>query len=145
MAACGAGCVALVAACRAPSFALPFIALSPLAVGALIRTHFDLWPMLLVLAGLAALLRDRHRLGWAALALAFAAKLFAGVLVPIAAVWTLRRAGHPGLASPSVTAGSQSSQSRSSRSPSSRRTNCRKAYSGQLFDRSRSRRWPPRT
>ena len=98
MAACGAGCVALVAACRAPSFALPFIALSPLAVGALIRTHFDLWPMLLVLAGLAALLRDRHRLGWAALALAFAAKLFAGVLVPVAAVWTLRRAGRRELA-----------------------------------------------
>lgn len=93
MAACGAGCVALVAACRPSRFALPFMALSPLAVGALIRTHFDLWPMLLVVAALAALLRDRHRLGWAALALAFAAKLFAGVLVPVAAVWTLRRAG----------------------------------------------------
>jgi len=98
MAVFGVACIVFVAACRPPKFALPFMAISPLLVGALIRTHFDLWPMALIVAGLAALLRDRHRLGWAALALAFAAKLFAGVLIPVAAVWTFRRAGRRALA-----------------------------------------------
>jgi hypothetical protein len=98
MAACGVGCIVLVAASRPPRLALPFLAVSPLLAGSLIRTHFDLWPALLVAAALAALLHDRHRLGWGLLAAAFAAKLFAAVLVPLAALWTFRRAGRRELA-----------------------------------------------
>jgi hypothetical protein len=97
MAACGVGCVAAVAASRPPRYALAFLAVSPLLAGALVRTHFDFWPVLLVAAGLAALLHDRHRLGWALLGAAFAVKLFAAALVPVAAVWTLRRAGRGAL------------------------------------------------
>ena len=56
-------------------------------------TRFDFWPAALAIGALAAFLRDRHRLGWAALGAAFAAKLFPAVLVPLAVVWTLRRRG----------------------------------------------------
>ncbi len=93
MAVCGAACVALVALCRPPRWGLAFIAVSPLLVGTLLRSHFDLWPALLLLGGLAALLRDRHRLGWALLAAAVAAKIFPLVVAPLAVVWTLRRRG----------------------------------------------------
>jgi hypothetical protein len=83
----------LVALCRPPRLAVLFVAVSPLFIGTLAPTRFDLWPTALMLAGVAALLRDRHRLGWAALAAGFSAKLFPALLMPIAAIWTLRRAG----------------------------------------------------
>jgi hypothetical protein len=98
MAACGVGCVALVALSRPPRFALPFVAISPLLLGNLAYSRFDFWPTVLVAGGLAALLRDRHRLGWGMLAAAFAAKVFAAALVPLALVWTLRRRGQRELA-----------------------------------------------
>ena len=60
--------------------------------GSLILSRFDLWPALLATAALAALLADRHRLGWALLGAAFAAKLWPVVLVPLALVWSCRRA-----------------------------------------------------
>jgi uncharacterized membrane protein len=56
-------------------------------------SRFDLWPTLLVTCSVVALVHERHRVGWAALGAAVAAKLFALVLLPIALVWTLRRAG----------------------------------------------------
>ena len=77
---------------------MPFVAISPLLLGSLVRYHFDLWPTLLVVAAITALLRDRHRIGWAMIGAAFAAKLFAAVLVPLALVWTLRRRGKNELA-----------------------------------------------
>jgi uncharacterized membrane protein len=73
--------------------AAAFVAVSPLLVGALVLNRFDLWPALLAAAAVAALVRDRHRLGWAALGAALAAKLWAVSLVPLAVVWTLRRRG----------------------------------------------------
>ena len=72
-----------------------FVALSPLLVGSLILSRFDLWPALLATAALAALLRDRHRLGWALLGAAVAAKLWPLVLVPLALVWSLRARPRP--------------------------------------------------
>src|SRR5581483_7245066 len=63
--------------------------------GSYLYTRFDFWPALFVTAGLAALLRDRHSIGWLALAIAVCVKLFALVLLPLAAVWTLRRRGRP--------------------------------------------------
>jgi hypothetical protein len=93
MAALGVCCLVLVAACRPPRWALPLLAVSPLLIGSYLPTRFDLWPTLLLLAALAAFLRDHHRLGWVALAAAFSAKLFPVVVMPIAALWTLRRGG----------------------------------------------------
>jgi hypothetical protein len=90
---CGLGGLAFVLLSRPPRRAVVFVALSPLLVGYLIETRFDLWPALCVAGAIAALLHDRHRLGWFALACAFAVKLYAVVLLPLAAVWTLRRRG----------------------------------------------------
>src|SRR5436305_77355 len=88
MAACGVLLVAAVAAIRVEaSF---YVALAPVLAGSLILSRFDLWPALLVAAALAALLRAHHRLGWAVLGGAFAAKLWPLVLVPAAFVWSYR-------------------------------------------------------
>ena len=87
MAACGVGLVAVVATIR-PAAAY-YVGISPLLVGSLILTRFDLWPALLSTGALAALLRGRHQLGWALLGLAVAAKLWPAVLVPPALAWSL--------------------------------------------------------
>ncbi len=72
--------------------ALAAIAIFPLLLGSVVLTRFDLWPIALVLAALAALLWERHRLGFGVLGLAVAAKLFPAVLVPLALslVWHRR-------------------------------------------------------
>jgi uncharacterized membrane protein len=93
MAACGVGCLACAVTARASLHALAFIAVSPLLIGSLALSRFDFWPMLFVTAALAAFVRDRHRVGFAALGAAVAAKLFGVVLVPLAIVWTVRRRG----------------------------------------------------
>lgn len=89
MAACGVGLVLVVAHIR-PAAAL-FVALSPLLVGSLVLSRFDLWPALLATGALAALLAGRHRLGWALLGAAAAAKLWPLVLVPLALHWSAAR------------------------------------------------------
>jgi uncharacterized membrane protein len=100
MAACGLVLVALVTAIRRE--AAFYVALAPLLAGSLILSRFDLWPALLTVAALAALLRERHGLGWALLGAAVAAKLWPLVLVPLALVWSYRagrsRAALAGLA-----------------------------------------------
>ena len=79
---------------RARTFgALAFAALAPLLIGSVVLSRFDLWPALLVVATLSALVSDRNRLGSAALGLAIAAKIYPAVLVPVLAVWVWRRAG----------------------------------------------------
>jgi hypothetical protein len=93
MAGCGLLCLVLVIASRAPALGVAFVAVSPLLVGSLLLSRYDLWPAALVAGATAALVRDRAGLGFAALAAAVAAKLFALVLVPVAIVWTLRRRG----------------------------------------------------
>ena len=98
MAGCGVATVVVFALCRPSPWAVGLLALSPLLLGSYLPTRFDLWPTLLMVGGIAALLRDRHRLGFAALAGAVAAKLFPAVLLPLAAVWTWRRAGRAELA-----------------------------------------------
>ncbi len=95
---CGLLCLAAVMLARAPRRGVAFVAVAPLLVGALLLTRFDLWPTLLTAAAVLAFVRDRHRLGWLALGVAVAAKLFALVLLPLAAVWTLRRRGRRELA-----------------------------------------------
>ena len=66
-------------------------ALMPFLCGALLRTHFDLFPVALLLAGLLLLARERPRTGLAVLGLGAATKLFPLVAVPVALVWLVAR------------------------------------------------------
>jgi len=89
MAACGVLLVCVVGLVRWS--AAWFVALSPLLVGSLILSRFDLWPALLTTAALVALVTGRDRWGWALLGVAIAAKAWPLVLVPLALVWAWRR------------------------------------------------------
>jgi uncharacterized membrane protein len=89
MAACGVLMVGVVSFVRRTAGL--YAALAPVLVGSLILSRYDLWPSLLLASALAALLADRHRLGWALLGAAVAAKLWPLVVVPIALVWSVRR------------------------------------------------------
>jgi len=66
-------------------------ALMPLLCGALLRTHFDLFPVALLLAGLLLLCRGRPRAGLAVLGLGAMTKLFPLVAVPVALAWLVAR------------------------------------------------------
>ena len=82
----------LLASTRRYGAALFFFALAPLALGSVLIYRYDIWPTALAVAGLAAILARRERLGLLALGVGFAAKIFAGVLVPpaVAYVWRTR-------------------------------------------------------
>ena len=73
--------------------AVGFAAVSPLLVGSLLLTRFDLWPAALTVGALAALVAGRERLGFAGLGLAVATKVYPGVIVPLAAAYVWRRHG----------------------------------------------------
>jgi hypothetical protein len=66
-------------------------ALMPVVCGALLRTHFDLFPVALLLGGLLLLCRDMPRSGLAVLGLGAMTKLFPLVAVPVALVWLVAR------------------------------------------------------
>ncbi len=69
--------------------ALLVVALAPLATGAMIRTHFDLAPVLCLLAGLVAIGTGRSKTGFALFGIGGALKLFPLIAVPIAVAWLL--------------------------------------------------------
>lgn len=73
--------------------AVGFVTISPLLMGSLAISRWDAWPALLAAAAVAALLWDRHRIGFALLALGVLAKAYPAVLAPIFVAWTWRRAG----------------------------------------------------
>ena len=73
--------------------ALAFAALSPLLLGSVVLSRFDLWPAAAVAAALAALAAARPKLGLALLGAAIAIKLYALVIVPVALAYVWRRAG----------------------------------------------------
>jgi hypothetical protein len=83
---------ALRASPRRLAAALGFAALAPLVLGSVIVYRYDLWPAALTVAGLAAILVGRERLGFGALGLGVAVKVFPAVLVPpaLAYVWRTR-------------------------------------------------------
>ena len=66
-------------------------ALAPLACGALLRTHFDLVPVVLVLAALWLVCADRPRAGLALLGIGALVKGFPLVAVPVVLAWLLGR------------------------------------------------------
>jgi uncharacterized membrane protein len=68
-------------------------ALTPLLIGPLILSRFDLWPSLFVIGALAALVLERMRLGLGLLGAAVATKIFPLVLLPLALLYILRRRG----------------------------------------------------
>jgi hypothetical protein len=63
----------------------------PVLCGALVRTHFDLFPVALLLGGLLLLCRGRPRSGLAVLALGVMTKGFPLVAVPVALAWLVGR------------------------------------------------------
>jgi Glycosyltransferase family 87 len=91
MAVCGVAMTVVVAAIdkRAAFYA----ALAPVLVGSLVLSRFDLWPVLLVVVALLALVEGEDAVGWGFLGAAVAAKLWPLVIVPIALAWSIRR-GH---------------------------------------------------
>jgi len=88
MAVLGAATVVVVSRVRLAAAA--FVAVSPLLVGSLLLSRFDLWPAALTTAALVALLAERHRLGWSLLGAAVAAKLWPLAIVPVALAWSRR-------------------------------------------------------
>jgi hypothetical protein len=73
--------------------ALGLIAVSPLLLGSIVLTRFDLWPAALVALALAALLHERLATAAVLLGLAISAKFWPFVLVPLAVVWLVRTRG----------------------------------------------------
>ncbi len=66
-------------------------ALAPLACGALLRTHFDLAPVVVVLAALWLVCAERPRAGLALLGIGALVKGFPLVAVPVVLAWLLGR------------------------------------------------------
>ena len=101
MGICGAGCLALVATALRDVDATPartwtallLVGVSPLVLGSLFDTRFDLWPTLLALGALVALVQERPLVTGALLGLGFAAKLWPVILLPIAVAHLWRRRG----------------------------------------------------
>ena len=98
---CGAGALGLMlltlgalgADRRRLGTAVGFAAVSPLLIGSVVLTRFDLWPAALTVAVLAALVSGRERLGFGALGLAAATKIYPAVLLPVALAYVWRRHG----------------------------------------------------
>lgn len=101
MAFCGVltvGLAALVVSSRpAPrqraAFAVALLALAPLFLGGLLVTRYDLFPTMLLVAGLAAVWFERTNTGFVLLGLATAAKGFPIVAFPLVALYVWRTGG----------------------------------------------------
>jgi uncharacterized membrane protein len=78
--------------------ALGMLAVTPVALGAVVLNRYDLWPTLLVSLALLALLAARPRLGFGLLAAGCAVKIYPAVVLPVAAVHILRTRGPRALA-----------------------------------------------
>lgn len=73
--------------------AVLLIGLSPIALGPISLNTYDVWPALLTVAAIAFVLVGRLRSAGAVLGLAFAAKVYPVVLLPLLLVWAWRVAG----------------------------------------------------
>jgi Glycosyltransferase family 87 len=101
MLVCGIGAVAAVAATLGALGAGPIrllstlglTAVTPLLLGPVVLTRYDLWPAALAAVALAALCAGRDRLALALLGLAVAAKVYPAVLAPLFVAHVWRRRG----------------------------------------------------
>ena len=101
MALCGGALAALVGLVlvgggRSPpqvAWGSGLVGLSPLVLGPVVLSRFDLWPAALTVAALAAFVAGRERLGLGVLGLAVGAKLYPAVLLPLLLAWLWRRRG----------------------------------------------------
>jgi uncharacterized membrane protein len=99
--ACAAATVVLVAftlsavdATRERTFgAVAFVGLAPLALGSVVLTRYDYWPVMLLAGAIAAFVLGRARFAFAILALAVTAKIYPLVLLLPALLLVRRRAG----------------------------------------------------
>jgi hypothetical protein len=108
MLVCGIGALAALAAALGALgagpvgllWALGLAAVTPLLLGPVVLTRYDLWPAALAAAALATLCAGRHRFSLALLGLAVAAKVFPAVFAPlfVAHVWRRRGAREAGVA-----------------------------------------------
>jgi len=106
MAICGLGAIAMLALTLGSlsasngwtALALVFVALSPLLLGSVYLSRFDLWPAALTAAALAAFVRGRDRLGFGVLAAAVSAKIYPIVLLPLACSRVWKKVGKRELA-----------------------------------------------
>lgn len=69
------------------------VAATPLLLGAVLLSRYDLFPTMLTIAAVAAIYFDWARSGFLLLALGAAAKAYPAVILPIAAVYVWRREG----------------------------------------------------
>ena len=67
--------------------------LAPLALGPVVLSRFDLWPAMLTIAALTALVSNRPRLGFGLLGAAVVAKVYPVILVPLATAYVWRAQG----------------------------------------------------
>jgi hypothetical protein len=96
------GCAAIVATTVAATalrmsiertvLAVAPLAAAPILLGSVFLNRFDVWPMFLTVAGLAALLRSRPVSGAIGLALAAVTKVFSIAVVPVVVVYLARTA-----------------------------------------------------
>ncbi|MGO9973916.1 MAG: hypothetical protein ACLP01_14160 [Solirubrobacteraceae bacterium] len=70
-----------------------FAALTPMLIGSVILSRYDLWPAALTIAALAAIISARERVAFGLLALAVAAKAYPIVILPLAVVYVWRGSG----------------------------------------------------
>jgi uncharacterized membrane protein len=73
--------------------AVAAVAITPLLLGAVLRTHFDLVPAALTLAALALIVYQRPRLGFAVLGIAFAVKGYPAIVAVAAVPWLWKHSG----------------------------------------------------
>jgi hypothetical protein len=101
MLGCGVGLTMLVAMAasllggsrRDVFVAAGFAAASPLLIGPIMLTRFDLWPAVLATASVVSILMSRHRMGFAFLGLAILAKDYPALLAPILVTYVWKRSG----------------------------------------------------
>ena len=125
--------------CSARLLRSPFPRSRRSSLGSVILYRYDLWPAALTVAGLAAVLAGRERLGFASLGLGIAAKVFPAVVLPpaLAYVWRTRgQARGADLPRPRRRRRRARCSCRSSRS---RRTGCGTASCARRRGRCRSR------
>jgi hypothetical protein len=100
MAACGIVAVGLAAyviasqnvSARRVAFGVVALAASPLLLGAVLLSRYDLFPAMLTIAALTAIYTDHNRTGFALIALGTAAKAYPIVILPIAFMHVWRAA-----------------------------------------------------